>query len=115
MFKSFGEHAEGERLNAGDRVRLRHAIRERTRNLRHFGEPTTVGLLLNFDVEFHHDHQEEGLPDSNRTRVRCRTPYASAYNSSTNDFTAASILATFGFAPSTSQYSSVACAPVANR
>ena len=94
---------------------LRHAIRERTRNLRHFGEPTTVGLLLNFDVEFHHDHQEEGLPDSNRMRVRCRTPYACAYNSSTNDLAARSIPATFGFDDSTSQYSSGACAPAADR
>jgi len=53
MFETLSDHAQRQRLDAGNRLIPVGAVAEHSRQRWHVGEPAAVGLLLQFNAERH--------------------------------------------------------------
>ena len=62
VFEPLGYNPQGESLDSGKRGLRRVTIRENTRQLHHFGQPTAVGLLLGFNPERNQVRRPSGEP-----------------------------------------------------
>lgn len=65
MLQTFGNHAERERLDASDGFIAILPVRQDPGQGRHFGEPASIILSLNFDCERHAGNVPSG-PLSNK-------------------------------------------------
>ena len=66
VFEPVGENAQRQRFRPRHGFALRRAVTHRAGNLRHFGDPTTVALLLCFNVKIHiksENKSSAALPD----------------------------------------------------
>ena len=53
VFQSFGKNAKCQYFYAGHGFVAARAVSKHARQLRHFGEPTTVVFAIALDIEFH--------------------------------------------------------------